>query len=101
MDAPRGRARQFEVLNGRDAAWSRPCTGWVVARRVRNEMMMTRRRRFPIVGGLLILALLASSAEAQQTSPAEAETAPAVTVPITPGDLARIRRALDVEPAVR
>lgn len=63
--------------------------------------MMTRRRRFPIVGGLLILALLASSAEAQQTSPAEAETAPAVTVPITPGDLARIRRALDVEPAVR
>jgi hypothetical protein len=63
--------------------------------------MMTRRRRFPIVGCLLTLAVLASSAEAQQASPTETETTAAVTVPITPGDLARIRRALDAEPVVR
>lgn len=62
---------------------------------------MTLRRRSPIVGTLLMLVLLASSVEAQREAPAEAGPGPTVTVPITPGDLARIRRALDVEPAVR
>lgn len=68
---------------------------------------MTRRWRFSIVGGLLMLVLLpASPARAQQAAAAapQAETRsaePAVTVPITPSDLARIRRALDSEPAVR
>jgi hypothetical protein len=68
---------------------------------------MTRGWRFPIVGNLLTLALLASSpAEARQApgstgAEAEAPEATAVTVPVTEGDLARIRRALESEPAVR
>jgi hypothetical protein len=68
-------------------------------------MTMTRRWRSPLVGSLLMLSLLlASPARAQQTPAAAPPTGPAesvVTVPITPGDLARIRRALDSEPAVR
>lgn len=67
---------------------------------------MTRCWRFPLVGNLLTLALLVSSpAEAGQAagSPGtEAGDAPqAVTVPVTEADLARIRRALEAEPAVR
>jgi hypothetical protein len=67
-------------------------------------MTMTRRWRSPLVGGLLMLSLLlASPAPAQQApaAPPAAAAEPVVTVPITPGDLARIRRALDSEPAVR
>jgi hypothetical protein len=65
---------------------------------------MTRRWRSPIVGGLVMFSLLSGSpARGQQTAPAAPQPGPepAVTVPITPGDLARIRRALDSEPAVR
>jgi hypothetical protein len=68
---------------------------------------MTRGWHFPIVGNLLTLALLASvPAEARQASgPGSAGAgteAPApVTVPVTEADLARIRRALESEPAVR
>jgi hypothetical protein len=68
-------------------------------------MTMIRGWRIPIVGGLLAL-LLASPTRAQQTpAPTPQTAAPSVespvTVPITPSDLARIRRALDSEPAVR
>jgi hypothetical protein len=69
-------------------------------------MTMTRRWRFPMVG-LLLLALVPASPALARQAPAitaQADTAPAeptVTVPITPGDLARIRRALDSDPAVR
>jgi len=68
---------------------------------------MTRGWRFPIVGTLLTVALLASSpAEGRQAagSPAAGTEAPEpsrVTVPVTDADLARIRRALEAEPAVR
>ncbi len=62
---------------------------------------MTRPWRFPIVGGLLTVALLASSADAAQTPATDPAQEPTVTVPVTPSDLARIRRALDSEPAVR
>lgn len=71
-------------------------------------MMTTSRGRFSILSGLLTFALLASPALGQQTTPAPSTPATAdqgdeatVTVPITAGDLARIRRALDSEPAVR
>lgn len=73
----------------------------------RDEMTMTRRRRVSILGGILSCALLASPVMAQETpatdvdAPAAGAGDPAVTVPISPGDLARIRRALDAEPAVR
>lgn len=68
-------------------------------------MTMIRRWRFPMVG--LLLALVSASPALARQAPAttpQAETAPeesTVTVPITPGDLARIRRALDTDPAVR
>jgi hypothetical protein len=70
--------------------------------------MMKRRWHFPMVSGLVITALLASPAAGQTAGGADqlppdapAATDPVVTVPVTPGDMARIRRALDSEPAVR
>jgi hypothetical protein len=68
---------------------------------------MTRRWRSSCVSGLLLLTLWRASPAAAEQAPITEPTAPAVpadqtvTVPITPGDLARIRRALDVEPAVK
>ncbi|ODS58633.1 MAG: hypothetical protein ABS36_03640 [Acidobacteria bacterium SCN 69-37] len=65
---------------------------------------MTRRRRSWILGGLLTFLLgVAAPVAAQETAPAPATDSdqPAVTVPVTPGDMARIRKALDADPAVR
>lgn len=71
---------------------------------------MTMRRRYPICLGLVALAALASPALAQTptadtpppvtVAPAETE-GPAVPVPMTESDLNRIRRALDMDPALR
>jgi len=79
---------------------------------------MTRRWHSRTLGGFLAVALFASPAAARSPQatadfpadqspqtpadlPADVVPEPAVTVPVTPGDLARIRRALDSEPAVR
>lgn len=67
---------------------------------------MTRRWHSRTAGSFLAVALVASPVHAQSpqepvAQPVEVAPEPAVTVPITPGDLARIRRALDSEPAVR
>jgi len=71
-------------------------------------MTMTRRWRTSIAGSLLASALLASPVLARQvpdsqsaSTATDASAEQEVTVPITAGDLARIRRALDSEPAVR
>lgn len=68
---------------------------------------MTRPWRLNIPGSLLTTALLLSPAVSSGQTPttpdpaAVADPIPEVTVPITPGDLARIRRALTSEPAVK
>ena len=68
--------------------------------------MTTRGRRF-LISGLLMATLGAAPLSARQstsaTAPADVQEAqaPEVTVPVTAGDLARIRRALGSEPAVR
>jgi len=68
---------------------------------------MTRTWRLNISGGLLATTLFLSPAISSgqtPTTPAPAavtDPMPEVTVPITPGDLARIRRALTSEPAVK
>jgi len=74
------------------------------------------RRRYSICLGLFALAALASPALAQtppadtpppaSAAPADAAAqteaeAPAVAVPMTPSDLDRIRRSLDMDPALR
>ncbi len=68
---------------------------------------MTTPWRRSIAGPLLALTFWAGPAAGQSPEPAPPPAAqsdaaePTVTVPITPRDLARIRRALDTEPAVR
>lgn len=70
-----------------------------------EAVTMTTRRRVSVLGGILLGCLAVSPAVAQE-APAAGDQVPAetvkpeVTVPITPGDLARIRRALDTDPAV-
>lgn len=68
---------------------------------------MTRPWRLNIPGSLLTTTLLLSPAVSSGQTPTTPDPAavtaptPEVTVPITPGDLARIRRALTSEPAVK
>lgn len=70
-----------------------------------EKVAVTTRRRVSVIAGVLIGCLGGSPAVAQDTPgpntrvPTEVAE-PAITVPVTPGDLARIRRALDTEPAV-